>query len=384
MRSFGSNTAAMDMPSPQATDFDIAPARLTIDTRAIVENWRMLAKLGGATETSAVLKSDAYGVGAEQVVHALAQAGCRTFFVATVDEGVALRRTCPDARIFALAGLWTGWEDDVFSSNLIPVIVSVEQLAHFRSLGRQHPFALFVDTGMNRLGLTPAEAVEVAASRHERPVSVMSHLACPDDRAHPLNRQQLESFQAVAAQFKDIESSLASSAAVFLGKEYHFDLTRPGIALYGGETVMGLANPLRPAVTAEARILQIRDVPAGETVSYGATQTLTRNSRIAVAGAGYADGWHRALSSTGVALRGNGSTGGLGVVAGRKVPIVGRVTMDLTMFDITDIEETAVRTGDYISLFGNGITLDEAARSAGTIGYELLTSLGRRYVRRYL
>ncbi|MDB5553156.1 MAG: alr [Rhizobium sp.] len=373
----------MDMPTPQADTFDIAPARLTIDTGAIAANWRTLAEHSGLAETSAVLKADAYGLGAAPVARALSRAGCRTFFVATVTEGVELRRTLPEARIFVLSGLWAGWEDLCFAHDLIPVIASVEQLDFFRTIGRAHPHALYVDTGMNRLGLSPEEAANLSAAGARAPVMVMSHLACSDEPIHPLNHQQLQSFQAIARLFAGVESSLSSSGGIFLGPDYHFDLIRPGIALYGGEPIRGVANPMQPVVTAEARILQIRDATAGEKVSYGATQTLTRDSRVAVVGAGYADGWHRSLSGSGVALRQDRSPGAFGFVAGRKVPVIGRVTMDLTMFDITDISESHVKTGDYISLFGNGITLDEAASAAGTIGYELLTSLGKRYERRY-
>lgn len=374
----------MDMPLPQATEFDIAPARVTIDTGAISDNWRMLAKLSGDAETSAVLKADAYGLGAGPVARALTRAGCRTFFVATVAEGVELRRLAPEARIFVLAGIWAGWEREFFANGLIPVIASVEQLAFFRSLSCTHPYALYVDTGMNRLGLTAEEAVAVSVSAIIPPVIVMSHLACSDEPSHPLNRRQLESFQTVTSRFEGIESSLASSGGILLGPDYRFDLTRPGIALYGGEPIFGAANPMKPVVTAEARILQIRQVPAGQAVSYGATRMLTRDSRIAVTGAGYADGWHRALSGSGIPLRETGLAGACGFIAGYKVPIVGRVTMDLTMFDITDIPESEVKTGDYVALFGNGITLDEAARAAGTISYEMLTNLGRRYARRYV
>jgi alanine racemase len=377
-------SAAMDMQPPIAHSFDVAPARLTIDTAAIAANWRMLQERSGSAETSAVLKADAYGLGVAPIAWALSKAGCRTFFVATVTEGAELRRILPEARIFVLSGLWAGWEEQCFANALIPVVASTEQFEFFRKLGGSHSYALYVDTGMNRLGLHPDEAAQLPASGSAAPVMLMSHLACSDESAHVMNRRQLQSFQAVTGLFRGVESSLSNSGGIFLGPEYHFDLTRPGIALYGGECVGGVANPLRQAVIAEARILQIRDVAAGEKISYGATQTLSRASRIAVVGAGYADGWHRSLSGSGVALRQAGSPGACGFLAGRKVPIVGRVTMDLTMFDITDIDESAVKTGDYLSLFGNGITLDEAARAAGTIGYELLTSLGRRYDRRYV
>lgn len=371
-------------PSPaQNVAFDIAPARLTIDTGAIVDNWRTLAGLTGKAETGAVLKADAYGLGAEPVGRALAKAGCRTFFVATVAEGVQLRAALPDARIFVFAGLWSGWEAQTIAAGLIPVLSPDEQLATYRAMGRAHPFALYFDTGMNRLGFSPEEAGALAAMA-EKPRMIMSHLACSDQRDHPLNTRQRESFQSVRRHFEGVESSLGSSAAIYLGPDYHCDLTRPGIALYGGEPIAGEPNPMRPVVKAQARILQIRKARAGEFVSYGATQQLTRDSRLAIVGAGYADGWHRSLSGSGVPLRQVQERGGHGFVSGRKVPVAGRVTMDLTTFDVTDVPEGDVRTGDFISVFGDGITLDEAALSAGTIAYELLTSLGRRYERRYL
>lgn len=373
----------MDQTLATTKAFDIAPARLTIDTGAITANWRMLADHARTAETGAVLKADAYGLGAAAVGRALRQAGCRTFFVATVPEGAELRAILPDARIFVLSGLWHGWEKALIAADLIPVLASSEQLSIFRALGSTRPYAVYFDTGMNRLGFHAEQAAALAA-RADKPAMVMSHLACSDERSHPLNFKQRESFQAVRAHFAGIESSLSSSGGIFLGADYHCDLTRPGIALYGGEPVAGEANPMRPVVFAEARILQIRHARAGEFVSYGATHRLNRDSRLAIVGAGYADGWHRSLSGSGVPLRATVEAGGHGVVCGYKVPIVGRVTMDLTTFDVTDIEEKAIHAGDYVGLFGNGITLDEAARSAGTIGYELLTSLGRRYERRYL
>lgn len=367
----------------EASAFDHAPARLTIDLGAIVENWRTLARLSGKAETAAVVKANAYGLGARQIGQALSSAGCRSFFVATPDEGARLRAVLRDARIFVLSGIWPGVEEKFFGNGLIPVIGSMEQLAFFRSCGREHPHGLYVDTGMNRLGLTLEEAAALSSATHGRPSLVMSHLACPDDPEHAMNRRQLESFQAVSRMFEGIESSLASSAGIFLGPDYHFDLTRPGIALYGGEALSTAPNPMRPAITAEARILQIRDVRKGDAASYGATHVFDRDSRVAIVGCGYADGWHRALSGSGVGARGDGSPGACVFVADERAPIVGRITMDLTMFDIGAIAEGRVRTGDYVELFGPNIRLDDAARAAGTIGYELLTSLGDRYERRY-
>jgi alanine racemase len=369
---------------PADTSFDQAAARLTIDLGAIVANWKELCRLSGKARTAAVLKADAYGLGAAEVGLALAAAGCRDFFVATPEEGGRLRQVAPEARIFVLNGVWRGVEATVLMAGLIPVLGSMEQYAFVRGAVPDHPYALCVDTGMNRLGLTVAEAAALAADPTVRPNLVLSHLACSDQPQHPMNRRQCESFREVARIFESVESSLSSSGGIFLGPDYHFDLTRPGIALYGGEAVASVQNPMQPVVRAEARILQIRNVRAGEIASYGATHRFERDSRIAIVGAGYADGWHRALSGAGVGLRGNGSPGAFGFVAGERVPMIGRITMDLTTFDIGSIPENRVRAGDYIELFGPNVSLDDAARAAGTIGYELLTSMGPRYARRFL
>lgn len=373
----------MDQTLPTTNGFEIASSRLIIDTKAIAANWTMLCGLAPRAETSAVLKADAYGLGVEPVARALHRAGCRTYFVATVPEGVELRAILPEARIFVLSGLWPGLEAAIVAADLIPVLASAEQLATFRAMGGMRPYALNFDTGMNRLGFAPDEAGRLAATG-DQPVLILSHLACSDDRNHPLNAKQREFFQAVGRLFEGVESSLSSSGGIFLGTDFHCDLTRPGIALYGGEAISDEPNRMQPVVRAEARILQIRQAKAGERVSYGATHTLTRDSRLAIVGAGYADGWHRALSGSGVPLRKTGMAGGHGTIGGHRVPILGRITMDLATFDITDLSEGAVRAGDYASLFGDGITLDEAARAAGTIAYELLTSLGGRYARRYV
>ena len=367
----------------KADSFEHAAERLTINIGAVADNWRLLAKFSGSARTSAVVKADAYGLGAVQVGKALERAGCDTFFVATPDEGVRLRAALPEARIFTLNGMWRGTEEQVFGSRLIPVIGSLEQLASVLATGQDYPYALYIDTGMNRLGLSSEETAVLANQAPYRPAMIMSHLACSDDETHPMNGQQRVAFQGFAALFEGVESSLSSSAGIFLGSDYHFDLTRPGIALYGGEARGSMRNPMQPVATAEARILQIRDVRKGDVASYGATHVFQRDSRVAIVGAGYADGWHRAMSGSGVPARTEGSPGAFGFLAGQPVPVVGRITMDLTTFDIGAIPENQVRTGDYIELFGNNIRLDETARNAGTIGYELLTSLGKRYERRF-
>jgi len=363
---------------------ETAPLRLLLDGNALVANWRWMAAQAPGAACGAAVKADGYGLGARAVVARLAAAGCGDFFCATWAEAVALGELPGGARLAVLHGVRA--EDMALArgARARPVLNSVEQVARWREAGGG-ACDVMVDTGMNRLGLSPAEAISFAsAGDAPAPALVMTHLACADTPAHPLNAAQLASFQRVRDAFQGAEFSVANSAGVFLGPDYHFDLARPGIALYGGEAVDGTANPMAPVVTLEARIVAVRDVPAGETVGYGATALPARASRIATVSVGVADGYPRAASGSGVPLRHSVSRGAVGYVAGRHVPVIGRVTMDLTTFDITDLPENAVRTGDYVSLFGNGITLDDAARSAGTIGYELLTSLGKRYERRYL
>ncbi len=363
-------------------------ARLTIDLSALADNWRAMARRSGAARTAAVLKADGYGIGLEHAGRTFHHAGARDFFVATPAEGAALRAILPDVRIYVLSGMWAGSERLFFEFDLVPVIVSEEQLVVFMAAvsdGRDHPCVLHVDTGMNRLGLRVEDALALAGDAARpasfAPIMLLSHLACADEPAHPLNRQQLQRFRSVVQAFDDIDASLANSAGIFLGEDYHFTLTRPGIALYGGSAVNGVDNPMKPVVTAEARILQVREAKAGESVSYGATP-LARDSRIAIAAIGYADGYMRTLGA-GVPLRAAGIPAASGVLHGRTVPLIGRVTMDLTHFDVTDLPPGSVRAGDFIELFGRAMPIQDVARAAGTVDYELLTSLGNRYERRY-
>lgn len=380
-----------DFDDDLSNDFDSAPVRLTVDLAALVDNWRDMARRSGKARTAAVVKADAYGMGIEDAGEALFLAGARDFFVATVDEGVTLRLYAPEARIFVLAGIWPGTERRFFENDLVPVISSEEQLAFWMAVLADYgdyPCALHVDTGFNRLGLHIDEALalaeDVSRPASFAPVLVMSHLACGDDPASPMNRQQLESFRKVSSAYEGIESSLVASAGIFLGDDYHFDLTRPGISIYGGEAVNGMVNPMRPVATAEARVIQVRTVSAGESVSYGRALRLTRDSRLAIVSAGYADGYMRSQSSGGVPLRQAVPQGGQGFFEGYKVPVAGRITMDLTIFDVTDLPENLIRAGDYIELFGKNILVGDAARAAGTIGYEMLTSMGLRHERKYV
>ncbi|MDF8353806.1 alanine racemase [Ensifer adhaerens] len=372
-------------------DFLSASNRLTIDLGALVDNWRAMNKRSGKARAAAVLKADAYGIGIAQAAPALYAAGARDFFVANAEEGAALRPLAPDGRIYILAGMWPGNEALFFDNDLVPVINSDEQLAVFMAALSErgdHPCVLHVDTGMNRLGLTVEQAVALATDPARpasfSPMLIMSHLVSADDPDHRLNGLQLRRFHEVSTAYEGVDASLANSGGVFLGPDYHFDLTRPGIAVYGGEAVNDIPNPMKPVVTAEARIIQVRDVAAGGTASYGASARFDRDSRIATVAVGYADGYHRSVSGGGVTLRQATPSGAFGFLHGQKVPHVGRVTMDLSLFDVTDLPESAVRPGDYIELFGRHIAIDDVARAGGTIGYEMLTSLGRRYIRHYI
>ncbi|MBD9371681.1 alanine racemase [Rhizobium sp. ARZ01] len=366
-------------------------ARLTVDLRALADNWRFMAKKSGAARTAAVLKADAYGTGLEPAARTFYDAGARDFFVASPAEGVALRPLVPDGRIFVLSGMWPGSERLFFEYDLVPVLASQNQLAVFMAAISErgdHPCALQVDTGMNRLGLSVNDAIALAHDPARpasfSPVLILSHLACGDEPMHPMNRMQLDRFRAATKAFDGVEASLANSAGIFLGEEFHFDLTRPGISLYGGAAVNDEPNPMKPVVKAEARILQVRDAKIGESVSYGAAATLTRDSRIAVVAIGYADGYLRSLSGAGVPLRQTGISGASGYLHGRAVPLIGRVTMDLTHFDVTDLPPGSVRAGDFIELFGPNMPIEKVAKAGGTIDYVLLTSLGPRYRRDYI
>lgn len=371
----------------------LAGGRLTIDLDALARNYRLLQRRAAPARVAGVVKADAYGLGIAHVAPVLWREGCRTFFVALPEEGIALRALLPEADIYVLNGLFGAEAAPAYARHrLLPVLGSQTDIACWEAFGwddgdTPRPCAIHVDTGMNRLGLSPAEARTLAGDNlltgALTPRLLMSHLACADDPAHHLNRRQLESFEALGLVFQGIESSLANSAGSFLGPAFAFDLVRPGIALYGGRPVNGIDNPMETVVTAEARIVQVRRVPAGETVSYGASRAFARDGIVAIASVGYADGYHRAGSGAGVPLRDARPNGAVGMLHGHAVPVVGRITMDLTMFDVTELGPTAVAPGDWIELFGPNLPIDDAAAAAGTISYELLTSLGRRYHRHY-
>src|SRR4030088_2942449 len=368
----------------QAAALATAPGVLTVDLDAIVANWRKLEKTAVPAECAGVIKADAYGCGVEPVARALAAAGCKTFFVATLDEARAARAAEPSAAIYALDGFFQNCGDAYAKIDVKPVIGDLNELAEWDvfcwSSGWAGGAAIHIDTGMNRLGLTIAEAQgiipRINAGDHGITL-VMSHLACAELLNHPLNARQLATFREIASLFSGVPASLSNSSGIFLGAQFQFDLVRPGAALYGINPTPEADNPMQPVVELKARIVQIRNVEKGETVGYGGTWTARRPTRIAIVSAGYADGYFRAASAN------DGTRGAEMVIAGKRCPIAGRISMDLTAVDVTDLETTAVRRGHMATLIGEGITVDELAHHFGTIGYEVLTSLGPRYARVY-
>ncbi|MGL4406222.1 MAG: alanine racemase [Notoacmeibacter sp.] len=366
------------------SDASLAGGRLTIDLGALVANYHYLSAEIGSAEAGVTIKADAYGLGMPECAPMLWQAGARSFFVALASEGVALRAILPKANIYVLHGATLANAAILRDQLIVPVLGSLDMISLWRELGNGAPCALHVDTGMNRLGLTldEAKALHSKGLRGLNAILLMTHFACADDRDHPKNTSQIDSFNLAKALFPQLKTSLQNSAGAFLGNRARSDVARLGISLYGGEAVNDVVNPMQPVVKAEAQVMMVRHARAGETVSYGATQMLTRDTNIAVCSVGYADGYHRALSGTGVALRQTERPAGFGFINGHKVPILGRVTMDQTIFDVTDGPD--VEAGDFVELFGPNIALDEAARAAGTIGYEMLTSLGQRYFRKYV
>jgi alanine racemase len=367
------------------TEPPTASLTLTIDLAALARNWRALAAAAGTAECAAVVKADAYGIGIERAAPTLAAAGARTFFVALPAEGVRMRASLVDtaaraADIYVLGGFLPEWADAFRGGKLRPVLNTVESAGSWARCFPGAPSALHVDTGMNRLGLAIGEALEVggdpALVEAAAPRLLVSHLACADEPAHPMNRAQLERFGEVRAAFAHIPASLANSAGILLGPAYHFDMVRAGVALYGGRSAPDSDSEV--VVTAEARILQVRSAARGETVGYGAAHRLARDSRLAVLAAGYADGYIRAAGIS--APRPPSCV----VIAGWRAPLVGRVSMDLMAADVTDIPEQALAASTHAELFGPNLPIDEVAAARGTIAYELLTALSRRAERRYL
>lgn len=367
---------------------DSAPGVLVIDLDALARNYAKLRALAAPAECAAVVKGGGYGLGAERIGPALFAAGCRTFFVATLAEAVRLRGALPGAAIFVLDGLFPGSGAEFADARLQPVLGSLDEIEEWAAMCRRRgaplPAAIHVDTGMNRLGLKAAERRALAARPGMLaafPVSLaISHLACADTPEHPKNEAQRLDFLAFAASLGDLRPrlSLANSAGLFLGPGFRFDLVRPGVALYGGNPFAVRPNPMEPVVHLYGRVAQLGEAEAGETIGYGAALTLKRRTRYVTVSTGYADGYFRLLGGT------DGHAGALGHIGEWPLPILGRVSMDLIMFDVTDIPPRLAQRGGFVELIGPRFTVDQAAALAGTIGYEILTSLGPRYHRIYL
>lgn len=374
--------------SPAAASHDPAFVRagavLTVDLDAVVANWRTLkAQAAAATDCAAVLKADGYGLGAPAVARALVRAGCRVFFVAHLDEALALKPHLPPAaRLFVLHGCPPGAEADAAAADVVPVLNSLPQIAAWAALaaarGQRLPAALQVDSGMSRGGLAPAE---VAALEADPALLsgiavrlVMSHLACADEPASPMNGEQLAAFRSLRARLPvTAPASFANSSGVFLGPDWHFDLLRPGAALYGVNPTPERVNPMRPVVRLQGKVMQVRDVAEGAAVGYGRTHVTTGPTRVATVSIGYADGFLRCLGGRAVAFAGQ-----------TPLPLIGRVSMDMVTLDATALPAEALAPGALVDFIDHRRTVDVLAEEAGTIGYEILTSLGPRYHRAYV
>lgn len=369
-------------PSPVPDIPPGATSVLMVDLAAIAGNWRLLRKrVGPACTVAAAVKADAYGLGLAPVALTLAETGCRWFFVATLDEGAALadllQPSFPTCRIAVIAGPISGTAPDIARiPALVPVLNDLGQIDAWRRTAPQRPALLQLDTGMSRLGLEPQAARRLAAEPERLDgmilAGVMSHLACADTPAHPLNAQQRTLFEAITHLLPQAPRSLAASSGIFLGPAFHYDMVRPGAALYGLNPLPPLPNPMAQVVGLKAKILQIREIDAGVSVGYGARHTTDRPCRVATLGLGYADG----------ILRGAGDRARV-FVGTVEAPIIGRISMDLITVDVSAVPPSAAQPGDFVDVIGPHGDADALAQAAGTIGYELLARLGSRIHRVY-
>jgi alanine racemase len=364
---------------PSAPNDPETGGTLTVDLDAIADNWQTLTRRLFAVECGAVVKANAYGLGLEPVTARLAKAGCKTFFVADVAEARRARNRAHEAAIYVLNGFSPEAANAFAELNVQPVINSTVELAEWDAFvatqGWRGGAAIHIDTGMNRLGMSAEEAAALAPRLQQENHGItllMSHLACAEVQDHPLNASQIRLFRELRMLYHGVPASLANSAGIFIGDTAHFDVARPGAALYGINPTPGRTNPMRNVLTLSGLVLQVRKVPQGESVGYGATWNAKRASRIAVAALGYADGLLRAGSGP------DRKAGGSAIVAKKRCPIVGYISMDLTCIDVTDLPNNAVRRGDSATFIGEDLLIDEVAASAGTIAYEVLVRLGSR------
>ncbi len=350
-------------------------ATLTVNLAALRSNYRLLARKSGKAITGAAIKGEAYGLGLEPVARTLWDEGCRDFFIARPEEGEVLRAILKHANIYVLDGLYTGETAYYLKHDLRPAITTLQQAREWAKHGNQAACAFHVDTGINRVGMTGDDYFD--SLKLLKPALLMSHLACADDHQHPMNKAQWLRFGALRKLLPHVPASFANSSGIFLGEGFHFDLTRPGVALYGGNPTPHKKNPVKPVAHLEARVLQIRDVKKGDTVGYSATWQVKKSSRVAIIAAGYRDGIPRKLSSTQQTSNAQVFLGGM------RCPIIGRISMDMTCVDVTALPERKLARTTSAEFFGRNISVDEAAGWAGTISYELLTHLGNRYTRVY-
>jgi alanine racemase len=395
-----------ELPEPGQIESSGPPALetgglLTIDLAAIVKNWKAMANRVVPADCAAVVKADGYGCGIDRTAAALAKAGCATFFVADLAEArrvrAAVATAAPEAAIYVLNGLPPGTAPIFADINARPVIGTLAEFlewdAYRTSTSWGGGAALHFDTGMNRLGFALEEAPQFT-TRAKMPghgiALVMSHLACADQPSHPLNARQIEAFRNLRFLFRGTPTSLANSSGIFLGPATHCDMVRPGAALFGVNPTSAPLNLMEPVVTLKARIVQVRDVPRGETVGYGATWAASRASRIAIVAVGYGDGYPRAADGTRMGPKGGRTLAESGrksdafaIIGGQRCPMVGRISMDLMAFDVTRLADENVRRGAHAVLIGGDVTVDDVAAWSGTIGYEVLTGLGRRYRREW-
>jgi alanine racemase len=364
---------------------------LDVDLSAITANWRHLRSLVAPSGCAAVVKADAYGTGLEEAGPALAVAGCDTFFVAVPSEGVALRAKCPSATIYILNGLAAGQGALYLAERLRPVLGSLAEIAEWQAAVQgdcdDGPAALHIDTGMNRLGLSLPEFASLMSATSKAALGfplalVMSHFVASDDADHPFNARQIRDFREARGLCPEVPASLANSSGIFLGRDAHHDLARPGYALFGGNPTPQRENPMRNVVTLTVPIAQLRAIEKGESVGYDAQWTARERCRVATLSAGYADGYPRGASASDARLEA-GSPIAEAIIAGYRCPFIGRVSMDLITVDVTGVPEDAAKRGDPAILIGDELPVDAVGTRADTIGYEVLTRLGRRYERRY-
>lgn len=351
-------------------------AALTIDLAALRANWRFLADRIAPAECAAVVKADGYGCGLEPVVRALLAEGCRTYFVARVSEGLRARNIAPQATIYVLDGLPPGGGADMRAAGLRPALGSLPEIAEWRASGGG-PAALHVDTGMNRLGVAIEDVAAALAALGEPPALLMSHFASSEVSDSPDNQAQVRRFAKARSFVENVPASICNSSGIFLSDQPWLQLARPGYALYGGNPIPGLANPMRPVVALNAPILQVRRLEPGARVGYNSAWTARRATRLAVIPVGYADGVPRGAMGT------DARSGPDVAIAGVRCPIAGRVSMDLICVDATDAPADSVVRGAPVEVLGPTIGVDEFGERAGTIGYEILTGLGARYRRTY-